>query len=144
MTPSVQAMEVNPWPGPAALARCPLAAACFTRSTSSASVVGRRISTGAHTWLRPQLVQLARSLRRVVAPPRGGAHMARPARTRESPLAPGAAARYAFAMKWRRTRSDHVDDLRGAGGIGGGMGVPLAAGGGLIGIIVLLIAVLRG
>jgi uncharacterized protein len=70
--------------------------------------------------------------------------MAREATTRESPLAPATPARYAFAMKWRRTRSEHVDDLRGGGGIGRGMGAPLAAGGGLIGIIVLLIAVLSG
>jgi uncharacterized protein len=47
-------------------------------------------------------------------------------------------------MKWRRTQSEHVDDLRGRGGMGRGMGVPLAAGGGLVGIIALLIAVLSG
>lgn len=47
-------------------------------------------------------------------------------------------------MKWRRTQSEHVDDLRGRGGMGRGMGVPLAAGGGLVGIIALLIALLSG
>jgi hypothetical protein len=46
-------------------------------------------------------------------------------------------------MKWRRTRSQHVDDLRGQGG-GRGLGLPVAAGGGLVGIIVLLIALLSG
>jgi uncharacterized protein len=46
-------------------------------------------------------------------------------------------------MKWRRTSSEHVDDLRGTGG-GRALGVPLAAGGGLVGIIALLIAVLSG
>jgi uncharacterized protein len=46
-------------------------------------------------------------------------------------------------MKWRRTSSEHVDDLRGTGG-GRALGVPLAAGGGLAGIIALLIAVLSG
>ncbi|MGH9290739.1 MAG: KPN_02809 family neutral zinc metallopeptidase [Acidimicrobiales bacterium] len=47
-------------------------------------------------------------------------------------------------MKWRRTKSEHVDDLRGAGGSGRGIGIPLAAGGGLAGIIAILIAVLSG
>jgi predicted metalloprotease len=47
-------------------------------------------------------------------------------------------------MKWRRTRSEHVDDLRGAGGGGRGFGVPLAAGGGLVGIIAILIALVSG
>ena len=47
-------------------------------------------------------------------------------------------------MKWRRTKSEHVDDLRGAGGGGRGIGVPLAAGGGLVGIIALLIALVSG
>ncbi|HET6665532.1 MAG TPA: neutral zinc metallopeptidase [Acidimicrobiales bacterium] len=46
-------------------------------------------------------------------------------------------------MKWRRTKSEHVDDLRGAGG-GRGMGVPLAAGGGLAGIIAIIVALLVG
>jgi uncharacterized protein len=46
-------------------------------------------------------------------------------------------------MKWRRMSSEHVDDLRGTGG-GRALGVPLAAGGGLVGIIALLIAVLSG
>jgi uncharacterized protein len=59
-------------------------------------------------------------------------------------LAPRAPAGYAFAMKWRRKQSEHVDDLRGAGGGGRGMGIPLAAGGGLAGIIAILIAVLGG
>jgi predicted metalloprotease len=47
-------------------------------------------------------------------------------------------------MKWRRTSSEHVDDLRGPGGAGRRVGVPLAAGGGLVGIIALLIALLAG
>jgi uncharacterized protein len=48
-------------------------------------------------------------------------------------------------MRWRRTGSEHVDDLRGrGGGVGRGMGVPLAAGGGLVGIVVALIALLAG
>jgi uncharacterized protein len=47
-------------------------------------------------------------------------------------------------MKWRRTKSEHVDDLRGAGGGGPRIGVPLAAGGGLVGIIAVLIALLAG
>jgi predicted metalloprotease len=46
-------------------------------------------------------------------------------------------------MKWRRTTSEHVDDLRGQGG-GRRVGVPLAAGGGLFGIIAILIALLTG
>jgi uncharacterized protein len=47
-------------------------------------------------------------------------------------------------MKWRRTKSEHVDDLRGAGGAGRRVGVPLAAGGGLVGIIAILVALLTG
>jgi predicted metalloprotease len=47
-------------------------------------------------------------------------------------------------MEWRRTKSEHVDDLRGAGGGGRGIGVPLAAGGGLAGIIAILIALVAG
>ncbi|MGH9291086.1 MAG: neutral zinc metallopeptidase, partial [Acidimicrobiales bacterium] len=47
-------------------------------------------------------------------------------------------------MKWRRTQSEHVDDMRGTGGMGRRAGVPLAAGGGLAGIIAILIAVLSG
>jgi uncharacterized protein len=47
-------------------------------------------------------------------------------------------------MKWRRTKSGHVDDLRGAGGGGPRIGVPLAAGGGLLGIIAIVIALLAG
>ncbi|MGH9191129.1 MAG: KPN_02809 family neutral zinc metallopeptidase [Acidimicrobiales bacterium] len=47
-------------------------------------------------------------------------------------------------MKWRRTKSEHVDDIRGAGGMGRRMGVPLAAGGGLAGLIAILVAVLGG
>ena len=47
-------------------------------------------------------------------------------------------------MKWRRTKSEHVDDLRGAGGGGRGFGLPLAAGGGLAGIIAILIALISG
>jgi len=47
-------------------------------------------------------------------------------------------------MKWRRTKSEHVDDLRGAGGTGRRVGVPLAAGGGLVGIIAILVALLTG
>jgi predicted metalloprotease len=45
-------------------------------------------------------------------------------------------------VKWRRTQSEHVDDLRGQGrGIGAG---GLAAGGGLAGIIALLAALFLG
>ena len=39
--------------------------------------------------------------------------MARQARTRSVPVAPGPPAGYALAMKWRRTKSEHVDYLRG-------------------------------
>jgi predicted metalloprotease len=59
-------------------------------------------------------------------------------------LAPPAGAEYALAMKWRRTKSEHVDDLRGRSGAGRRVGVPLAAGGGLAGIIAILVSVLGG
>ena len=58
-------------------------------------------------------------------------------------LAPTGAG-YALAMKWRRTKSEHVDDIRGQTGAGRRVGVPLAAGGGLAGIIALLVALLAG
>jgi predicted metalloprotease len=47
-------------------------------------------------------------------------------------------------MKWRRTQSEHVDDLRGRGGMGRRAGVGLAAGGGLAGIIAILVSLLGG
>jgi predicted metalloprotease len=49
-------------------------------------------------------------------------------------------------MKWRRTKSTHVDDLRGqgGGGLGSGLGLPMAAGGGIIGVIVLLASLFLG
>jgi predicted metalloprotease len=51
-----------------------------------------------------------------------------------------------MGMKWRRTQSDHLDDMRGQGGGGlGGLGRGgLAVGGGLGGIVVLLVALLLG
>ncbi|HMG44494.1 MAG TPA: neutral zinc metallopeptidase [Acidimicrobiales bacterium] len=45
-------------------------------------------------------------------------------------------------MKWKRTQSDHVDDMRGMSG--GRLGMGAAAGGGLIGLVVLLLNVLGG
>src|SRR5882724_9798189 len=62
MAPSVQAMGVNEWPAPMHFTRSPRATACSTMPTSSASCVGRRISTGAQDWFPAQLVQLVRSL----------------------------------------------------------------------------------
>ena len=50
---------------------------------------------------------------------------------------------YRVRVKWRRTQSEHVDDLRGQGPRLGGVG-GLAAGGGLAGILALLAAVLFG
>ena len=48
-------------------------------------------------------------------------------------------------MKWRRTQSEHVDDLRGQSSGLGGLGVGgLAAGGGLAGIIAILAALFLG
>jgi hypothetical protein len=46
-------------------------------------------------------------------------------------------------MKWRRTKSTHVDDLRSAGG-GRGLGMPIAAGGGIIGLLVFLVTAVLG
>jgi predicted metalloprotease len=43
-------------------------------------------------------------------------------------------------MKWRRRESGHLDDLRG----GRGMALPIGAGGGVVGLIVLLVSVLMG
>jgi uncharacterized protein len=43
-------------------------------------------------------------------------------------------------VRWRRTSSEHVDDMRGRGGLA----VPIAGGGGVIGIIVLLLATFLG
>ena len=46
-------------------------------------------------------------------------------------------------MKWRRTKSTHVDDMRSAGG-GRGLGMPIAAGGGIIGLLVFLVTAVLG
>ena len=46
-------------------------------------------------------------------------------------------------MKWRRTKSTHVDDLRSAGG-GRRLGMPIAAGGGIIGLLVFIVTAVLG
>jgi uncharacterized protein len=46
-------------------------------------------------------------------------------------------------MKWRRTKSTNVDDMRSAGG-GRGLGMPIAAGGGIIGLLVFLVSAVLG
>jgi predicted metalloprotease len=48
---------------------------------------------------------------------------------------------YSIAVKWRRTQSDHVDDMRGRSGIGG---KGIAVGGGMGGIILLIVTLLLG
>src|SRR5688572_18933951 len=54
MTPSVQAIDVKEWPAPTHFTRCPDRTASTTMRTSSASLVGRRMEAGAHTWLPAQ------------------------------------------------------------------------------------------
>src|SRR5262245_26466172 len=51
---------------------------------------------------------------------------------------------YSIAVKWRRTQSDHVDDMRGRSGIGGLGGKGIAVGGGMGGIILLIVTLLLG
>src|ERR687897_688610 len=145
-TPSVQAIEVKEWPAPPALTRWPAAAAAFTRSTSSASDVGRAIRAGAQAWLPPQLVQLDRSASFMP-------YTVRPGAARMPGECPGGLggrivgsrrprAGNNGAVKWRRTDSSHLDDQRGRSR--GGLGIPIAGGGGIIGIIFLLLATVLG
>ena len=63
----MQAIGVKLCPAPTHFTRVPLAAASFTRATSSASVVGRRMAVGAQDWLPAQFVHEVRSFMLTVA-----------------------------------------------------------------------------